>query len=233
MWIDHRWLVLVCFMGFCPAGAAADAKRPSPEAVLAGFAKNWDESLWQPKNVRGGYMRPLDDRGWQARMTALQQFVQIGSDAVPLLVQMLKSASAPERILAAQTLGYLAPDAPIDALLNAARHDRVPAVRLYAVDSLGMQGRAAKSIDWQALLAKEKNRDVQMHINYAQERNGEPVERSVVKSLRTWDRQTMNSAVLGKRAPDFRLSSAQVQTVRLADYRGKKAVVLVFIYGDT
>jgi peroxiredoxin len=34
-------------------------------------------------------------------------------------------------------------------------------------------------------------------------------------------------------APDFLLSSAQGESLRLSDYREEKAVVLVFVYGDT
>jgi HEAT repeats/AhpC/TSA family len=223
----------VCGAAFCTAGLAADAQQPSADAVLTKFAKNWDETLWQPKRFRDGYMRPLDDRGCKARMTALQQLVGQGKEAVPKLAATLKSGKTPERILAAQALGYLAPHAPVDALLDAAKNDRDAAVRLYAIDSLGMQGKAAKSVDWKALASKERNRDVRMHIKYAQERKGDAVKSNVIAALTKWDPKAMNAAVIGKAAPDFTLQSAQGKTVKQSDFKGKKAVVLVFIYGDT
>ena len=43
----------------------------------------------------------------------------------------------------------------------------------------------------------------------------------------------MNSAVIGKPAPDIAMPTFGGETIRLSDFRGKKAVVLVFIYGDT
>ena len=42
--------------------------------------------------------------------------------------------------MAAQTLGYLAPHVPPEPLIEALENDIDAAVRLYAVDSLGMQG---------------------------------------------------------------------------------------------
>jgi len=230
--ISRLAVIAVCCAMF-GTQTVADDNPPSAKSVLADFAKQWDESLWRPKKVRGGYMRPLDDRGWQARMIALQQLVKGGKQSVPVLVETLKRGRVPERILAAQALGYLAPHAPVDVLLESARSDEHPAVRLYAVDSLGMQGHAAQSVDWKSLLAKEGNRDVKMHIKYARERNGAPVKKEVVAALKNWNADSMNTAALGKPAPQFTLKSAQGKTVRLADFKGKQAVVLVFIYGDT
>ena len=77
-------------------------------------------------------------------MTALQNLVQQGKDAVPILAKTLKNGTLPERILAAQTLGFLAPHAPVDALVAAAKNDSSAAVRLYAIDALGKKGKDAK-----------------------------------------------------------------------------------------
>jgi hypothetical protein len=145
----------------------------------------------------------------------------------------LKSESTPTRILAAQTLGYLAPHVPVQPLLQAARTDADAAARLYAVDSLGMQGVTSDAVDWQQLLQNEANRDVRKHIRYAMERQGQPLKPAVARRLIEWNADSIDTAILGQPAPDFELVSATGETVKLSQFRGKKAVVLVFIYGDT
>lgn len=221
-------------LGPAPVGfAAEESAEKTPEQWVARFSEKWDERAWQGefRTSPDGYMRPLDDAGWKVRAQAIQSLVRHGADAIPVLVHELKTGDAPQRILAAQTLGYLGPEVPPAPLLGAARNDPDPAVRLYAVDSLGMQG--AKNIDWMALLDSESNRDVKKHIGYAIERNGEPLAREISERLASWDSTKIDTAVVGSPAPDFELKSATGETIRLGDFRGKEAVVLVFIYGDT
>ena len=81
--------------------------------------------------------------------------------------------------------------------------------------------------------SREKNRDVQKHIAYALERKTRGLDPKIVRSLIDWDPRNINTARLGAAAPDFRLATISGRKVRLHDYRGKQAVVLVFVYGDT
>jgi hypothetical protein len=85
----------------------------------------------------------------------------------------------------------------------------------------------------QRMLKSETNRDVKMHIAYALDRKGSRIDAQVVDDLRNWDTDRIDSAQVGKVAPDFELPSLTGETIRLSDFRGKKPVVLVFIYGDT
>lgn len=212
-------------------GAAAVS---SPDELLRTFQEGWDEELWQQKfRGKAGYMRADDDRGWQLRMLTLQRLVKHGQKSVPVLLKSLKSGSTPERILAAQALGYLGPQVAFEPLIEAAKSDADPLVRVYAIDSLGMLGCDEQSVDWKALQKAETNRDTRKHINYAIERGGKRIDPTVAAQLTDWDVTTMSSARLGKPAPDFTLNAATGETVRLSNFKGKKAVVLVFIYGDT
>lgn len=223
-------LMLICILALLQSTLAAE--RKDPQQWLEHFAKSWDETEWGPAGRRVGYMRSLDDRGWPARMLSMQALVAEGKKSIPALVKALQSTDRPTRILAAQTLGYLGADAPREALLEAAKNDADASVRLYAVDALGMRGGDVGK-EMATLLSKEKNNDVRRHIAYARQRKGKAIDRSVVKTLLDWDPKTIDSATLGQPAPDFALSTLLGKTVQLSDYRGKKNVVLVFIYGDT
>ena len=46
------------------------------------------------------------------------------------------------------------------------------------------------------------------------------------------DPDTIDLAKVGQPAPDFTLQNATGKACTLSDFRGKKSVVLVFIYGD-
>ena len=220
----------------CTFAAATQAIAEEPGAVqsLRAFSAAWDEAGWVPKRgVRTLFMRDMADDGWQHRMRALQSLVASGKDAIAPLVKALEEGDLAQRVLAAQALGYLAPHAPRDALLEAARNDEDAAVRLYAVDSLGMQGGADFTQELQALAASEHNRDVKKHIAYALERGSEGVDPQIVHDLVDWDSNRIQSARVGHVAPDFEMTSITGERIRLSQFLGKNPVVLVFIYGDT
>ncbi len=215
------------------AGTHGKAPQVSPQKLLTDFEVGWDQAAWEKnfRTVSGGFMRPLSDSGWQLRMKTLQRLVQHGDDSIPVLVQALDSKTFAVQVLAAQTLGFLGDSVPKERLLNKLKSTADPAVRLYCADSLGMLG--VKADELRPILESEKHRDVKKHLNYAIERDGQPLSKDVVQRLIAWDSRTMATAAVGQAAPDFELDSINGGKVRLGDYRGKSAVVLVFLYGDT
>ena len=211
-----------------PANAPAD-----PEAILAWAAERWTEEGWNAPSGAGGYLRGFDDKGWEVRMLAMRRLVEAGKRSVPVLLRALNDDKLPMRILAAQTLGYLAADVAPGPLLAALRVDQSAAVRLYAADSIGMQG--PEKLGWMLGQAREseENGDVKRHIAYAMDRKNEGVDERIIHSLVQWDQKSIDSAKVGALAPDFELSTITGQRIRLSQFRGQQAVVLVFIYGDT
>ena len=96
-----------------------------------------------------------------------------------------------------------------------------------------MQGGKDPTAELQPLKKTEKNRDVLKHIGYAMQRKEQGVTAEVIDALVNWDPKTIDSAEIGKAAPNFELATPDGKSIRLADFRDKKPVVLVFIYGDT
>ncbi|MGD9720130.1 MAG: HEAT repeat domain-containing protein [Pirellulales bacterium] len=210
------------------------AEPASLDAALRSFSEKWSEDDWVPKTgVRTRFMRPLDDDGWKARMIAFQSAVRFGDGAVEPMRKLLRDGDASQRALAAQVLGYLPARTAREELLRTAREDAEPVVRLYAIDSLGMLGTDGMNLDWKALADQQKNRDAKRHVTYASERENSPIAKEGIDQLSSWDASQMDTAQVGHPAPAFELSSVSGEKVRLSDFRGKSAVVLVFVYGDT
>jgi hypothetical protein len=227
-----RSLLLLAFSVVIGAHSLRADEPESAQDWLGWFAARWDDEAWV-SGRRRAYMRPLDDQGWQARMLAMQGIAATGKDAVAPLVAALKSDHTPTRLLAAQTLGYLAPHVPREPLVEALENDPDAAVRLYAVDALGMQGGKDLTKTLASRRASERNRDTKKHIAYALERKKEIVDPSIIDSLIKWDSRQINSAEIGKPAPDFQLTTVSGAKYQLSDFQRKKHVVLVFVYGDT
>ena len=229
------WLGVLPALLLLVGHAQAAESEQTPAEWLASFSDQWDEAGWSVSHGRNqpGYLRADNDTLWEARFRALQGLVAAGDAAIDPLLQVLSDGQEPERILAAQTLGFLAPNVSREALLRAIRSDRSAAVRLYAVDSLGMQGGLDLKEELTKIARSEQNGDVKKHIAYAIARGREGLDPQVAHGLVAWDAAQLNSAKLGEMAPDFTLRSLTGEAVTLSGYRGKQAVVLVFIYGDT
>ena len=202
-----------------------------PGEVIAWVGEVWTEEGWDASQKKK-YMRAWGDEGWHRRMVGMQGLVRAGERSVGPLVETLNQGEAGMRVFAAQTLGFLGPLAPRDAL-EAALQDPETAVRLYAVDALGMSGVGGLADLLGPMKISEKDRDVKKHIAYALLRAGTPIDVSVVDTLLAWDSETIDRAAVGELAPDFELTALTGESIRLSDFRGEKAVVLVFIYGDT
>jgi peroxiredoxin len=209
-----------------------DEPPKAPRQILDRVRQSWTEASWSVPD-EGGYLRPAENDGWRARTLAMRDLVLAGERSVPPLLVELRQGDGPMRIFAAQTLGFLAPHAPAQVLREAAASDPLAAVRLYAVDALGMHAKTTGRGALELCREKEENRDVKKHIAYALERGDAGVNDKTRRALIAWDPQTIDSAVVGQPAPDFELDDLGGRRIRLSSFRGKRAVVLVFIYGDT
>lgn len=218
-----RLLVVVGLFSGTAIVRAADPPT-EPADIIRTFEKAWV--------VPKGYMRPLDDAGWKARMTAFKRLAEAGERATPALTEALAKGEPETRVFAAQALGLMA-DSKAKPALEAALRDKTPAVRLYALDALSMFGKLTPTDELMAMKEKDANRDVKAHVGFALDRDDKPDPEALRKQLSRYDLAKMNTAVVGEAAPEFELTDATGKTYKLADFKGKKAVVLVFVYGDT
>jgi hypothetical protein len=111
-------------------------------------------------------------------------------------------------------LGYIA-DPSARAALEAAAKDKNEIVQLFAGPALARLDRL------------EANPET----SFARAWNAKPDSDPVRRALREYDLSRMDSAQLGKPAPDFALADTNGKTWRLSELKGKKTVVLVFRIG--
>jgi hypothetical protein len=235
MWISFAFIAWVIWMpGISATGQEPAAKESQLPPSVQRFSTVWKDSDWVHE-FRGiqGYIRPADDEHWKARYRALRAVVKNGDASVSPLMKMLKEGSTEEQVFAAQALSFLAPESVADELLAAAESSPNAAVRLYCVDALATLGERSIAIDWKKLASKQTDRDVLKHIDYAIKRRGQPVAKKHIDALLSFHDDQAGSARVGELAPDFTLETIDDRSVQLSSYRGKKSVVLVFIYGDT
>lgn len=221
--MKHRYCWALPLSLLLTAGAARGDEKSAAD-IIAEFEAQW--------TAESGSMRPLDDPGWKARMTAFRHLAALGEDAEPALRMALDADAAETRAFAAQALTYLAQPETEPALRDALT-DSNALVRLYAVDALGMLTPPADDPIINKLANSDQNRDVKAHAQFVLERDDEPDLKSIREQLAEYDLSQLATAQLNEEAPDFELKDPLGNAYQLSDFRGKKSVVLVFVYGDT
>ncbi len=169
---------------------------------------------------------------WKIRMECLVALAQAGPEAVPVLLDALKTGSPDSRSLAGEALCFLA-DAKARPALEQAVEDKERDMRLYAIRSLGRLGRLEAKPKYRQIADKDPSAGVRFEMTFALTRDDKPDPGAIRKALSRYDLARMDSARLGKAAPDFALADTSVKTWRLSDFRGKKSVVLVFLIATT
>jgi hypothetical protein len=173
---------------------------------------------------------PSEKQTWKVRMECLVKLMKIGPAAVPALIDCLKNEKAPPstRAFAAQALGLLA-DARARPVLLHAIEDKDQFVAAHARVALGRLGRLQPTPKLRELAGKRPDSGGYIELMFAFTRDDEPNPEPIRKALRDYDLARMDSAHLGKPAPDFTLADASGKMWRLRQFRGEKPVVLIFL----
>lgn len=216
----------------------AGAKKLTTTALLQQFALDWPDGR-TPYRTEG-------DTSWIAYALTMKRLVAQGDAAIPALLISCSDPQAQVRALSARVLGFLSGKGSKGA--NAAKvntkrtqtvvaklilllDDSSPLVALMAADALGQLQDPLGLEALRSARHRIDHGDVLLHIAKGLQRRV-PLEEDVREQILRIHPQQVNSAAIGLRAPDFTLRDAAGKAWKIADYRGKKSVVLVFIYGD-
>jgi HEAT repeat protein len=176
------------------------------------------------------------ESGWKERMRALVSLTKAGRNAVGPLVETLQKGSPRNRTFAAWVLGILA-DPTARPALEKALADPEQAVRSQSVIALRMLG-PLKLTDGQRKGLEASNFHVRAHLEFSLARKDDPNPAAIRKALQDYDPDRIDTARMGKLAPDFSLADLSGKTQRLSQIREGKGradarpIVLVFLMID-
>jgi hypothetical protein len=207
---------------------AQDGKKTKPEKA--------DSAAAARQSARDALTK-LEKPGltWQNELECRVALARAGPEAVPVLLDALEAPS--RRGIAIEALSFLFVD---DGTVRQALEKFRPAwlkdaldkdrnTRLYAIHLLGRLGRIESKPKYLEIADKDPSEHVRFEMKYALTRDDKPDPGPIRRALSSYDLTRMDSAHLGKAAPDFEIADTTGKTWRLSKFRGKKSVVLVFL----
>jgi HEAT repeat protein len=167
-------------------------------------------------------------RNWQTRMECLVTFAKAGSAAVPILIDTLENGAPYARSFAAQALGLIGDPRARPALIKAMDHTN-GFVRYHCIRALGRIGGLEATPKYGDIAENDDGVMTQFEMTFALKRDDEPKLEEIRRALAGYDLKRMDSARLGKPAPEFALTDAYGNPWALSQFRGKKSVLLTFL----
>lgn len=223
-------ITYLLFLGiaFSIAGYATASDTRDAEILLDRF-RSIDWSI-----LEVGQNKNLHDDAWKVRIEVENELIALGENAMPILIKACQDSNKHVRLLAAYVLGNINDGSAIPALMQILSDDPYAPARLMAVEALGRLG-AREALDTVQAATEDESAYVINAANWALPlvKKGEDIGnvlRDIVAS--TFDKSKIASAIVGKPAPDFTVTDDSGETVRLADFRGKKNVALIFLLAD-
>jgi HEAT repeat protein len=221
---------LLCQHGSVRAQEGKKSQGEKADSVVAAQQAARDALAKYEKQRQQSSTKSSEKQTRKVRMECLVKLMRIGPAAVPVLIECLKNEKAPSyaRAFSAQTLGFLADASARPALLQAIE-DKDGYVAAHSRIALGRLGRLQATPKLRELAGTDPFRGVHVELTFALTRDDEPNPEPIRKALRNYDLSRMDSAKLGKPAPDFALLDASDKTWRLEQFRGKESVVVIFL----
>ena len=176
----------------------------------------------------------LDDQDWRVRTLAVRDLVRLGAAATPVLVTILEDKNPHVRHVAAMTLGILRATNAVPALEKVLREDSDSVVRSQAAIALGQIGVRSSLAVVQTAQKEDKSKDVQHQAELAAFaiEHGKTATPELAKAYAALDESKFGRVRVGQPASDFQLTDTEGKSWRLSDFRGKKPVVLIWVFAD-
>lgn len=226
----------------CPVSAADGSTPKDASAKVSAILSRISAHDFHP--IRDGFtfdrqlnkhgVARLDDQDWRVRTLAVRDLVRLGASGTPALVTALDDKNAHVRHVAAMVLGIIRDTNAVTALDGTLSKDSDSVVRSQAAIALGQIGQRSSLATVRAAQQNDKSKDVQHQAELAAYsiEHGKTATPELAKSYAALDESTFGRVQVGKSASDFQLTDTEGKTWRLADFRGKKPVVLIWIFAD-
>ncbi len=214
---------------FSIAGHVVASETPDARQLLDRF-RSID---WSEREV--GQDKDLFDDAWKVRIEVENALMRLGGTAVVTLIEACQDSNKHVRLLAAYVLGCLNHRPAAPALMRIVDSDTYAPARLAAIEALGRLGAKEEALSLIQAATQDENPHVSNAAKWALsqlekgERAGDALRDFAVSNF---DENKVASAVVGNPAPDFVLTDDAGATVRLADFRGKKNVAIIFLLAD-
>jgi peroxiredoxin len=176
----------------------------------------------------------LEDPDWRVRLLAVRDLVRLGPPAGSALITALAHTNGHVRHVAAMTLGILELQDAAQALELALRQDPDEVVRAQAAVALSQIGRQGSLPVVRQAHTDDPSKDVRHQAQlaaYAIEHGIRPTP-ELAAAYAGLDESRFGRVSVGRLAPDFELPDTEGRSWRLGDYRGRKPVVLIWIFAD-
>ncbi|MBI4557452.1 MAG: redoxin domain-containing protein [Candidatus Hydrogenedentes bacterium] len=176
----------------------------------------------------------LADGAWRVRVLAIRDLARLGAAAVPEVVEYLNDENPHVRHVAAFALGFHPGEASDKALIDLLRRDPDSVVRSQAVISLSQLKSQAALTLLEDLAQNDASRDVRHQCDLAAYRITKypGPETGLAAAYARLDESKFEQIRVGQPALDFELADTDGNNWRLTDFRGKKSVVLIWIFAD-
>ncbi len=231
-------LLMACDDSFAGEKPAGDESRAKVGAILARVAAHdfhpIRDGFTYDRQLNKHGVASLDDQDWRVRTLAVRDLVRLGTPATPALVAALEDKNAHARHVAAMALGILRATNAVTALEKVLREDSDSVVRSQAAIALGQIGVRDSLAFVQAAQTEDKSKDVQHQAElaaYAIE-HGKTATPELAQAYAALDESKFGRVRVGQPVSDFQLTDTEGKAWRLSDFRGKKPVVLIWVFAD-